>query len=335
MSSNIKSSVPARCLPSASNSVNVEASVKKGFKFQLWAWLAFIVAAAGIALAYYILRPQYRTAQSLVRLLPRSDAVLFYADVDALRQSEFLGRLQGAKGLEDPEYRRFVHETGFSYERDLDALAVVSLPNQIFATLRGKFDWRRLSEYARRQGGTCHNTYCQVPTSTHGRWLSFFPIRSGVMGLSMSSDPSAAYQLLPRRGAPEIQTPSYPAWVTLPRRLLDDPKSLAPGAQLFATALSSATQVTLGIEQNQASAGQAGFMVRLSAKYDSPVKADDAQHHLQQITTMLKAVAARQQEGPKTPDLASVLLSGTFREVNGSVEGFWPVPQQAIDSLLK
>jgi hypothetical protein len=325
----------ARRLPSPSNSVNVEANVRKGFKFQPWAWLAFILIAAGIALAYYLLRPQYRTAGNLVGLLPRSDAVLFYADVDTLRQSGFLGRLQGAKGLEDPEYQRFVRETGFSYERDLDALAVASLPNQLFATLRGKFDWRRLSEYARHQGGSCHNTYCQVPASTHGRWLSFFPIRSGVMGLSIGPDPSAAYQLLPRRGAPEIQTPSYTAWVTLPRRLLDDPKSLAPGAQLFATALSSATRVTLGIDQKQSTGGQSDFMVRLTAKYDSPAKAEDAQHHLEQVTSMLKAVASRQQQDRDAPDLTSVLSSGTFRDVNGSLEGFWPVPQQVIDSLLK
>jgi hypothetical protein len=311
--------------------------VAKGLKSRQWVWLAllFLSIAGGIALAYYFLRPQYRTPGRLVGLLPRSDAVLFYADVDALRRSGFIQRLQGAKSLEDPEYQRFVQETRFSYQRDLDALAVASLPNQTFAALRGHFDWRRLNQYALHQGGSCHNTYCQVPAGTPGRWLSFFPIRSDVMGLSISSDPSAAYQLLPRHGAPEIQVPAYAAWVILPRRLLNDPKSLAPGEQIFATALSSASQVTLGLTQDESTGRPADLMLRLKADCESAAKAEAAQHHLEQITGILKAVAARQKSSSTAPDLTGLLASGTFRAVNTSVEGFWPISQETVDSLLK
>lgn len=309
--------------------------MKKGFKSQPWAWLALVVIACGFVLAYYFLRPQYQTPERLIGLLPRPDAVLFYADVDTLRRSGFIQRLQGAKGLEDPDYQRFVRETRFSYARDLDALAVASLPNQLFAALRGHFDWHRLSQYALHQGGICHNTYCQVPTSTQGRWLSFFPIRSNVMGLAISSDPSAAYELLPRHGAPEVHIPPYTAWVTVPRRLLDNPASLSPAAQVFATALSSASQVTLGIEQDQSTGRESDLTVRLSAKYDSVSQAEAAQHHLQQITGILKAVTSQERSGLNAPNLTAILSSGIFRAVNGSVEGFWPVSQEAIDSLLK
>lgn len=324
-------------LPLDSNGVTVEVNVTKGLKSRQWAWLAllFLVIAGGIALSYYFLRPQYRTPGRLAGLLPRSDAVLFYADVDALRQSGFIQRLQGAKSLEDPEYQRFVQETRFSYQNDLDALAVAFLPNQIFAALRGHFDWRRLSEYALHQGGSCHNTYCQVPTGSPGRWLSFFPIRSNVMGLSISSDPSAAYQLLPRHGAPEVQVPAYAAWVILPRRLLNDPKSLAPGAQIFATALASASQVTLGLTQDQSTGPQADLTLRLKADCESAAKAEAAQHHLEQITGMLKAITSRDKSASSAPDITGMLASGTFRAVNTSVEGFWPVSQEMVNSLLK
>jgi hypothetical protein len=296
--------------------------------------LAVVLIAGLVATLYIYLRPRYDTADKLVSLLPKSDAAVFYADIKTLRTAGILQSLKGAKGTQEPDYLRFVSETGFAFDRDLDAIAVASVPNQLFGVLRGRFDWPRLSRYATRNGGSCHNAYCQVPASKAGRWISFFPIHSNVMGIAVSSDPSAAYTLLPRRGAPVVPCPDYPAWAQLPQRILDKPDDLQPGVQVFARALSSASEVTLGIDGAGHEPSGGPFVVRLVARCDSEAQANAVREHLTQLTRMIGRLDSR---GVTTSEagLGTLLASGSFRTVNRQVEGAWQLPAALIDSLLR
>lgn len=302
------------------------------------AWLAAaaVLLVAGIIFAgYYYFRPAYRTPAELVSLLPRSDAVVAYADIDTLRRADLLTRLDGAKALEDPEYRDFVKETGFDYEHDLDAVAIASAPDQLFAALRGRFDWARLNEYATRHGGSCHQSYCQVPGGASGRRLSFVPVRSDVMGLAISRDASAAYSVLPRRGTPAPAVPEYPVWLSLPRRILENPDSLPPGGQIFARAVSAANQVTLGISGEQPSGGKLNFTLHLEAQCASPQKAHQLETQLTQVTGFLKALAKQDKQNAPPSGLAEMLAGGTFSQAGNQARGRWPVPSGLIDSLLR
>jgi hypothetical protein len=300
-----------------------------------WQPVAFAVVLIAVVVTalYFYLRPRYDTADKLVSLLPRSDAAVFYADIRTLRTAGILRSLEGAKGTQEPDYLRFVSETGFAYDRDLDAIAIASVPNQLFGVLRGRFDWPRLGQYATRNAGSCHNAYCQVPASKSGRWISFFPIRANVMGIAVSSDPSAAYALLPRRGAPVLASPDYPAWVQLPQRILAKPDVLPPALQVFSRALSSASEVTLAIDGAGQESGGGPFVIRLFAGCDSEARANAVREHLSQLTGMLGRLESR---GVKTsePGVGTLLASGTFRTVNRQVEGAWRVPAALIDSLL-
>ena len=87
--------------------------------------------------------------------------------------------------------------------------------------------------------------------------------------------------------------------------------------------------------QDESTGRPADLMLRLKADCESAAKAEAAQHHLEQITGILKAVAARQKSSSTAPDLTGLLASGTFRAVNTSVEGFSPISQETVDSLLK
>ena len=93
------------------------------------------------------------TPKAMVSCLPRSGAVLVYLDVNALRDAGLLDLLVGSKATEELEYRQFVENTGFEYQRDLSAVAGAFSAGTAHLVLRGKFNWKRINAYAVSQGG--------------------------------------------------------------------------------------------------------------------------------------------------------------------------------------
>jgi hypothetical protein len=300
-----------------------------------WPYLvaALALAAAVIIFLYQATGRTYATAAKLTALLPQADAVVFYADVAALRNTGYLQFLESAKSSQEADYQRFVSETGFAYQRDLDSVAAASLPNQFYVVARGRFDWSKLIQYAVRHGGKCQNRYCRLPASQPGKWLSFFPIRSRVLGLAVSSDPQAAYTLLPREGAPDAQTPPFPLWAKIPHRVLDDPGSLPPGVQVVARALSSASTVTFGVNQASPSQPASALDVRLIAGCDSATTANNLRDHLSQLTHLFRGMSARNTD-PNAADLGKLLSTGAFLVEGQNMVGEWVVPRSVVDSLF-
>jgi hypothetical protein len=79
--------------------------------------LVVLLIAAAIALAVYLRR---RAPPEPARLLPGADAFV-YVNLKDVRSTDALGDL--APVTHDPEYDQFIRETGFQFERDLDAVA--------------------------------------------------------------------------------------------------------------------------------------------------------------------------------------------------------------------
>jgi hypothetical protein len=117
--------------------------------------------------------PDSGAEPSLVSLLPPGAPYVFYVDVAALRKAEFLAKLSAIfpAPAEDPEYTEFVRATGFDYSRDLDRVAITSIPGAssagsisgsssgvsatAFMTLaEGRFDQQKIQAYALRSGKT-------------------------------------------------------------------------------------------------------------------------------------------------------------------------------------
>jgi hypothetical protein len=292
--------------------------------------------AAAVALAawrFYFQAFSYKTASQIIGLLPRADAVVFYADLTALRSAGMLRIFENAGAKEEPEYQAFVRETGFAYERDLDAIAVAAGPQRIYAVLRGRFDRKRLENYAKAHGGKCQDGYCQTPGSKPDRCISFFALRPHVLGLAISPDQNAAYELLPRQGAPEPQVPPYAAWLQVPQRVLEHPDGLPPAVQVLARSLSSANAVTLGITK-PTEPGSSDLLVRLRADCDTDQQARGVRDHLAQLAKVFHTMKA--QSGPASvPDLAGVIGSGVFLTNGRTTSGEWRIPSAFVDSLLR
>ncbi|HUO16784.1 MAG TPA: hypothetical protein VMX38_17505 [Verrucomicrobiae bacterium] len=87
-------------------------------------FLVVVLAAAAITLAVQLRK---NAPPEAARLLPGADA-FFYADLS------WVHKINGGKSEmpvpHDPEYARFIQETGFDYERDLDSAAfAIHYPN--------------------------------------------------------------------------------------------------------------------------------------------------------------------------------------------------------------
>jgi hypothetical protein len=131
-----------------------------------------VIAAAG----YYTWRrlstgagPDAGAEPSLVSQLPPGAPYVLYADIAALRNAEFLAKLAAIfpAPAEDPEYTEFVRATGFDYSRDLDRVAISSIPGTsssgsisgtsdtaLMTLAEGRFDQQKIQAYALRSGKT-------------------------------------------------------------------------------------------------------------------------------------------------------------------------------------
>src|SRR6266849_5717915 len=160
------------------------------FRFQPWqlAVLVVLICAAAVGVSHWRSVSRPFNAVALVECLPPDQATHLYIDVGALRRSGLLDLLAGSKAAEEPDYRRFVEQTGFDYRTDLDAIAAAFFRGNVYLTLRGRFQWKPLSDYARAQGGQCRNTICTLPASRPDRNISFYPLKADVLAFSVSAE---------------------------------------------------------------------------------------------------------------------------------------------------
>src|SRR6202142_832212 len=76
--------------------------------------LIVLLIAAGIALIVFVRK---RAPPEAARLLPGADG-FFYIDLSLIRRFNATSQLPPVS--REPEYQKFVEETGFQFERDLD-----------------------------------------------------------------------------------------------------------------------------------------------------------------------------------------------------------------------
>jgi hypothetical protein len=146
--------------------------------------LAVLVCLAGVGGALFLRHARQPLpaasggrAPGILDQLPPNAPVLAYIDVAALRklQNSPLAGLLGIAGTPpsgpassepvDRDYAQFVHGTGFDYTRDLDHAAIAFWPNDLtpaaneagdnpsLAIADGRFDQRKIIDYALRGGG--------------------------------------------------------------------------------------------------------------------------------------------------------------------------------------
>lgn len=264
------------------------------------------------------------TAATLLRRLPTRDATVLSLDVLTLRQAGLLKILAANKTVEEPEYRTFIKNSGFDYQRDMDSGLVAFAPTGNFFLVRGRFDWKKLEAYAQSNGGSCYNQLCRMMGSTPERRISFLPIEPTLMALAVSSDDLAASRLTGQGPQRDIEVPDQPVWLSVPSVSLGRTASLPGAAQAFAGALraTEGLMLTLGPRDGN-------FEARLEAVCKNPNDAAALTERLTKLTALLHdSIKAKPGD-----DIPALLAAGSFSNKDRKVFGVWPIRKTLIEAL--
>jgi len=287
--------------------------------------VALCVAAVAVARWWRISAPY--DAARLISTLPAEKATVVYLDTAELRRSGMLALLAGSKAAEEPDYRKFVDETGFDYRTDLDALAAAFVDNRVYATLRGRFSWKQLTAYAESQGGECHYSVCTMLGSTADRNISFYPLKSDVLALAVSTDPRAVSSI--GTGSKlQMSVPRDPFWISVPATTFNRPEAFPVGTRAFLSPLAHAEKIVFA-------AGPQGdrLQLRLEVACATPDAAAELVKQLTGVTGLLKSMIEREHMTPNPRDLSGVLVAGTFEQRQSTVIGTWPVERGFVEAL--
>jgi len=298
-------------------------------RFRPWQ-LAIVVVALCLAVVAGVRWWRVATpydAASMLGALPLNNATLVYIDAGLLRRSGMLELLAGSKAAEEPDYRKFVDQTGFDYRTDLDAIAVSFAGNQVFTTLRGRFRWKQLTAYAESQGGECHYSVCTMLGSTAERSISFYPVRPDVLALAVSSDPRASVNIGSGHTF-QMPVPPEPVWISVPAATFNRLDAFPNGTRAFLSPLAHAETVIFAV-------GPEGDRLQLRLQVDcaTPAAAADMVKQFSGVTGLLKSMIEREHMTPNPRDLSGVLVAGTFEQRQSTVIGTWPLERSFVEAL--
>lgn len=300
------------------------------FRFQPWHLAALVILLCVGLVTFSRWRRVSRPfdGSTLIQCLPPDQATHLYIDFDALRRSGLLELLAGSKAAEETDYRRFVEETHFDYRTDLDALAAAFFNGNVYFTARCRYDWKRLANYAQAQGGSCHNTICTMVGSKPNRHISFYPLKSDVLALAVSSDERGVNMIGPSQWKNPPHLAGDPVWISAPGFMFMDANNLPAGTHSFFTPLAQAQEVTFTMGPQ----GQR-LEMRLEVICTAPEAAAALAKDLTKTTDLLKKMLEREHLTPNSRDLSGVLVAGTFEQKDRRVVGIWPIERGFVEAL--
>ena len=299
---------------------------------------AAIAAILGVALGiwgYWFYSRPY-DAMRLVQCLPSDRSLHVYMSVGLLRSAGILDLLAGSQGAEEPDYKKFVEQTGFDYRTDLDAVAAGFRDGDEYFAVQGRFKWNRLADYARSHQGTCQNGgACSMPANQAGKTISFSLLRNDVLALAVARDAQASRLIFPGFWKDPPKIPTAAIWVSAPPYVFSDATTLPAGLGPFRTQLARArnTVFTLGPAPDQ-KADQSKFELRMTVDCATPDDAVQMAAQFSSVTELLKKMLGRDNLKPGSADLSGVLVAGRFETQQEQVTGTWPIERKFIESLV-
>jgi hypothetical protein len=165
-----------------------------------------------------------------------------------------------------------------------------------------------------------------MPGSSVERNISFYPLKSDVLALAVSTDPRAVSSI--GNGKPQMPVPHDPFWISVPAALFNRPEAFPSGTRAFLGPLAHAEKVTFA-------AGPQGdrLQLRLEVACATPEAAADLVKQFSGMTGLLKSMIAREHMTPNPRDLSGVLVAGTFEQRQSTVIGTWPVERGFVEAL--
>lgn len=267
--------------------------------------------------------------------LPHDNSVIFYADLNAIRQADLLAQLVGTKSVEELDYRKFVTESGFDYKTDLDRFAIAFQDKSRFAVAVGRFDWTKIKNYALQSKAQCTNGVCEIKGNPLENLVSFYPMQGSALAMASTPNPGGVYSVAPNKTAGKLSDPwptTAPVWIWVPGSIWRDPSKLPTGAKLFASALAPSTNALFTVEPTDRGKN---LTLQVSINCTSEQDAKKVLQQLEEATTLLRKMLARDGLKPTPADLAGLLINGKFQIENTRVRGQWPLEMALIRSIAE
>lgn len=139
----------------------------------------------------------------LLSLMPDDAQAVLFVDLNDLRRAPVFADLlaRAPKPEADPEYRQFIRDTGFDYEKDLSAVAIAfetqGQQQTVFTVADGRFDQKKIKAYAAKHGSSQHSGAVEIfsiPMSGGASPLNFAFLRGGRVAVSNRQDFASALQ---------------------------------------------------------------------------------------------------------------------------------------------
>lgn len=167
-----------------------------------WLYVAVpVLLLAGVGVYSYQRETDSNARRAaLLDLMPSDANYILYIELADLRTSSFAADLYkwAPQPQVDPEYTRFLRDTGFDYERDLDRVALAALKQGsdtvFFAVADGRFDRQKIDEFASRSGSSVsrhgHQVF-SIPEKGSSRTVAFTFLKPNQIALTDSRDMDA------------------------------------------------------------------------------------------------------------------------------------------------
>jgi hypothetical protein len=158
--------------------------------------------AVGLAilllLAYFVwFHPATSGRTALLSWMPENAGAVLFIDLAELRRAPFFADLLAwaPKPEADQEYRQFVRDTGFDYEKDLDQLAVAfeqqGTQKTFYAVGTGHFDKKKINACAAKNGAVQNSGGTEIfslPMAGSSARLSFMFLKKDRIAFTNNND---------------------------------------------------------------------------------------------------------------------------------------------------
>jgi len=298
--------------------------------WQLAAALAVVTVGVISVLEWRNLSQRYDAGHMLERL-PLEGSVKVWVDFDQLRASGLLDLLAGSSAAEDPDYKSFTQQIGFDYRTDLQGVAAAFRKDNTYFSVHGKFDFKKLDDYAAKQQGHCVDAVCSMPASQPGRFVSFYPLAGEALALAVSGEPEGVRMIAPSARAAEAN-PRAPVWISAPGSSFSGLAHLPAGAQAFLSPLADTVESSFSI--GPTGDGGKDLRIQLDSTCPSADVAVKLAAQLSSTTDLLRKMLQRDHLTPGKSDLTSLFSSGRFEVHDARVSGTWPLDRKLLENLL-
>lgn len=149
-------------------------------------------------LAYFVwFHPATPGRNALLSWMPEDTRTVLFIDLADLRRAPFFADLLAwaPKPDADQEYRQFVRDTGFDYEKDLERVAVAFEQHDaqkiFFAVADGHFDKKKIKAYAAKNGALQISSGAEIfswPMAGNSERLSFTFLRKDRIAFTNNND---------------------------------------------------------------------------------------------------------------------------------------------------